>query len=307
LKLTGCGDDEFTCADATCVAMSVRCDAKGDCSDGSDEADCKAIMTPIGYHRSNVPPPNGRHRKLQVSTDIHLIQIVGIDEKQGYFKSKVGFSSRWVDKQLVYQNLKRNYNNVITPEDMDIIWRPHVVYENIEHFGKVIQSGDKRIIKIDLNAEFHYTQAGNDNIDNTYLFEGSENSLEYIRYYTIEWLCDFNMAWYPFDTQSCTMQLKNNLADWVDFVPRNFTYTGPMNLQEYHIRDFRICSAEVAGRKGIVAEVVFNRPLLSHLITITLPTTILVLLSQTTTTFSQHYLDMVISVNLTVLLVLATL
>jgi hypothetical protein len=41
LKLTGCGDDEFTCSDGTCVPIFARCDAKNDCSDNSDETNCK--------------------------------------------------------------------------------------------------------------------------------------------------------------------------------------------------------------------------------------------------------------------------
>ena len=44
LKLTGCADDEFTCDDATCVPMAVRCDAKGDCEDRSDEVNCKTVF-----------------------------------------------------------------------------------------------------------------------------------------------------------------------------------------------------------------------------------------------------------------------
>lgn len=32
-----CGEDEFTCADGTCIHVSEVCDYKWDCSDKSDE------------------------------------------------------------------------------------------------------------------------------------------------------------------------------------------------------------------------------------------------------------------------------
>jgi hypothetical protein len=76
LKLTGCADDEFTCDDATCIPMAVRCDAKGDCQDGSDEANCKTVVTSVGYNRFNVPPPIGTDNKLKLSISLNLIKIL---------------------------------------------------------------------------------------------------------------------------------------------------------------------------------------------------------------------------------------
>jgi hypothetical protein len=304
LKLTGCADDEFTCDDATCVPMAVRCDAKGDCEDGSDEANCKTVVTSVGYNRFNVPPPVGTDDKLKLTLTIDLSKIVEINEKQGTFTTKSKFVRSWTDSKLKYQNLKTNMDNRINPEDVKKMWKPWTIFENIKTAEMVAATDRADTMLVKPDGKFNVSPLGD--FDNTYLFEGSDNALYYEKEVAVEWMCDFDMRWYPFDTQSCIMQFIH-AEDSIDFVPGNFTYNGPMDLPEYHIRDFKVCSATLDGRKGVVAEVIFDRPLFSHVLTTTLPSAILVLISQMATAFSAEYLDTVIQVNLTVLLVLTTL
>ena len=37
--------------------------------------------------------------------------------------------------------------------------------------------------------------------DNIFIFEGKDNPLTMTRVYDVEWICDYNMRWYPFDSQ----------------------------------------------------------------------------------------------------------
>ena len=61
------------------------------------------------------------------------------------------------------------------------------------------------------------------------------------------------------------------------------------------------------GLSGLELSFHLSRPLTSCLLTTFLPTTILVLITNLANAFSKNYLAVVIQVNLTVLLVLATL
>jgi hypothetical protein len=235
---------------------------------------------------------------------IDLQKIVEINEKQGTFTIKMRYIRSWTDSKLKYQNLKMNMDNKINPEDLKKMWKPWTIFENLKNGDKQASTDrvDTTLVKPD--GEFNVRPLGD--FDNTYIFEGSDNALYYEREIAVEWMCNFEMSWYPFDTQSCTMQFIT-LEDSIDTVLGNFTYNGPMDLPEHHVRDFKACSATLDGRKGVVAEVIFDRPLFSHVLTTTLPTAILVLISQMATAFSGEYLDTVIQVNLTVLLVLTTL
>ena len=89
--------------------------------------------------------------------------------------------------------------------------------------------------------------------------------------------------------------------------PSNLTFSGPMDLPLYAVHEYQMCSALVAGKSGVKIYISFRRHLISNILTVFLPTIILIILSHMANSFEDDYLDMVISVNLTVLLVLATL
>ena len=57
----------------------------------------------------------------------------------------------------------------------------------------------------------------------------------------------------------------------------------------------------------IVSEVTMVRLIMNNLLTVFVPTTLLVVISFTARPFAEDYMDMVIQVNLTILLVLATM
>ncbi len=65
---------------------------------------------------------------------------------------------------------------------------------------------EKKIFK-----EFNYKYQHSENssvslqlfiLENVYSFDGSENQLTIARTYNIQFLCSYNLKWYPFDTQA---------------------------------------------------------------------------------------------------------
>ena len=84
-------------------------------------------------------------------------------------------------------------------------------------------------------------------------------------------------------------------------------YLGNADLGKFYLMNLNFCSENKWGRYGAFIDLTFKRPLTGHFTTTFLPTGMLLLISQMSTSFSGTFLEMVIEVNTTLLLVLTTL
>ena len=186
------------------------------------------------------------------------------------------------------------------------MWKPWMTLENIENTeeNKKTDRKDKTILKT--NPQFKFELAGKSALHNTRLFQGSENLIHHQRQLTTNWICYYNMEWYPFDSQKCTMQMII-FQNKIRIIPQSVKYTGPRELSKHYVKGVFICSMDIPGGSGILVEVILSRPLFGTILTIFLPTSLLVILSQMVQIFSTDYMELVVEVNLTILLVLVTM
>ena len=49
----------------------------------------------------------------------------------------------------------------------------------------------------------------------------------------MKWLCDYNMAWYPFDTQLCTMEFRSNYCVPRIPCPKESRYAARRRFQDF--------------------------------------------------------------------------
>ena len=136
-------------------------------------------------------------------------------------------------------------------------------------------------------------------------FQGSKNYLSQNWSWTTDYICNFEYKWYPFDTQSCHIHQKI-LGNNIMLRPVNIVYTGSSDIGKYYFREMHYCQVDREGRSGLFTDFIISRPLTSNCLTIFLPTAMLLLISQMVTIFNKTYLEMVIEVNATLLLVLTT-
>ena len=284
---------------------------KVECPDGTDETGCTIVVPDVGYNKLLVPPARSQEERLQVKLMVNIVNILEINEVEESLTIRSLIARQWYDKRLTFHNLKENENfNTLSDADQNILWYPSIQFDNVASGDQWTENQLRSSYSIARDPKYSFKQADITSLDNVFLYDGSENYLTSSKEFTVIWICTYQMHWYPFDTQTCTMEFSivSKYADFADLLASKLTYSGEQNLAQYFIRNMKICSTtKPNGSKAVVVVVSLGRPLVSNLLTVFIPTLILLILSHLAEVAEERYFDMVIQVNLTVLLVLATL
>ena len=64
--------------------------------------------------------------------------------------------------------------------------------------------------------------------------------------YGIKFICIYDVSWYPFDIQTCTMDLKSpgTRGSYVDLVKDKLNFTGSEEMSSYFLRDIEFVQKE---------------------------------------------------------------
>ena len=115
---------------------------------------------------------------------------------------------------------------------------------------------------------------------------------------------------YPFDTQRCSMTftVAGVSKEFVRLIANDHEYLGPKELTQYFIRGSRIHLTNLTNDdSAAVLDIMLGRRLLGTFLTVFLPTILLNIIGHTTNFFKNFFFEAAVTVNLTVMLVLATL
>ena len=297
-----CDPEQFACDNAFCIAMEKRCDAVADCLDGSDEHDCGGLIRSQGYMKELTPILNdGQDVLVNFSLNIRQIEV---HESTNTFMAKISATRIWFDGRLMYKHLKRDSSmkmNTFPLAEIDTIWFPYVIFDNIRSEEDLKETGALDVLAAIPNDSFNYTAE-----DNMHIFKGAENALSLTREWNVEWNCDYAYHWYPFDNQVCLMEMLS-AKHRTEYQPMDLKHNPNISLSRYTLSRIRMCKSVIGNNKAIIVELTFGRPIINNLLTVFVPTLLLVIISFTARFFAEDYMDMVVQVNLTILLVLATM
>ena len=306
--VSACNQDQFTCDDGSCISILERCNNFQDCQDISDEKNCMLVFKDSEkYLKDKTPPVENVTEKLPVQLSINVNEIISISEVEQVINIQFQLEMAWFDSRLQYYNLKENQKmNSLSNAELDGIWVPQILFRNTKH--QIISEKDRKSFAL-VAKKGNGTMSGHTINENIEIYEGSENPLKFVRVYAIDFRCDFDMRWYPFDIQTCTMDLQLNgiLGDFVDIFSGDFNYLGPKELTQYIIKDSKMMQERVAGVIGVKVSISLGRLLLGSILTTYIPTIILIIISHNASYFKPFFFESAISVNVTTMLVLVTL
>ena len=307
LLLTSCKVGQFSCNNGQCIDIVNRCDGAAHCQDLSDEKSCRLVnIDPEKYLKGKTPPSETETLPLEVSSQVW--KILEIKEVGQLTKVQFELSLKWYDSRLEYYNLKDNEKmNSLLFEEKQRLWVPRIIFQNTE--SQITSQNDiktrMKVIKMK-NGTFNVDGLLDEDID---IYEGIANPIVMTRVYDIEFLCDFQMQWYPFDTQTCHLEfmLEEEIDSFIELIAGTQEYLGPKELTQYFVKRSGIESYKKMGRKGIRVSMTLGRRLLGVFLTVYFPTVLLNLIGHSTNYFKSFFFEAVVTVNLTCMLVLTTM
>ena len=204
LKMSGCQEGSFTCNDGQCVSMKLRCNQLPDCRDKSDEEGCKVLVLGKSYNK-NVPPVISGGEKLNVSISLSILRVVDIKEEDYSIAIQFSITLKWRENRAKYHNLKHQKDlNALTQHEISTLWLPKVIYENTDQrdttrLGEYGNGEWDTNILVDRQGT--PTSSEINIVDESEIFDGSENNLTMSQTYTRDFQCNYDFVMYPFDTQ----------------------------------------------------------------------------------------------------------
>ena len=122
-------------------------------------------------------------------------------------------------------------------------------------------------------------------------------------------LCDYELQWYPFDIQRCSMimEVTKTASPLIKLISKDLEYLGKKFLTQYEVLG-RVMDTQTVGKtQQLIVEITLGRQLLGTILNVFIPTIVLNLISYTTNFYKDDFFETVIAINLTTMLVIVTL
>ena len=207
-----------------------------------------------------------------------ILSFLEVDEIGQTLKVVFEMKRTWFDARLTLLHLQKDPDlNVLWKKNFEKIWYPELLFENIDPSKNYSERYLIYMILRDMNVTPIVRNPGTTNSTNE--FKGSEHKILRSQEYTYYWRCVYNLKWYPFDRQRCNMWMKlpKHYLDFVRLNPEKIEFTGNMDeLTEYSVDEILFCSQSNGTR--LVFEVTLGRPLISSILTIYIPTLLLLVI-----------------------------
>jgi len=309
LTLTTCFPNKFTCDDGTCVRINQRCNLVVDCPDKSDEKNCDILRLNEDY-RGELFPREIDNSALTVFINVSILAFPKIDTLELYYTADFVLSMRWRDPRLVWYDLRGATDlNSLDKETQTKIWSPELSFTN----AKII--GGSRVDSISSTLILRVGQPAPDNIERALeanVYAGVDSYIIMSREYFIDWTCDYDLIYYPFDTQICKMvfDMTGVTRDYVDMDVDydGVEYTGKEVLLEYVVGDMMLkkmgndTDSKYAGMK---VSLILTRRWFYHAVSVFLQSVLLLVVAYTTFYYRIDNFQDRIMVAITCMLVVA--
>ena len=217
--------------------------------------------------------------------------VQDIQEVAQYLELKFKISLQWMDARVSFYNIKPDENmNLLSLDEQLALWTPTIVFWNTKEqlrtindkntFASIRREGNGSIIENEVNEDIE-------------VYSGSENGITISRVYSIQFFCEYQMAWYPFDQQECHVEMVMDgvLDNYADLNPGNLQFSGPKELTQYFIKKTILSKSKVQTKVAVVISITLGRRLLGTFLTVFFPTILLNVIGYSTNFFKAFFFE----------------
>ena len=188
--------------------MDDRCDGIFQCEDKSDGDDCDLFDTDKETYNKDYPPRK-EGKPVEVKVNVSIVAIQNIKEIDMTFSTKFTLSLEWYDERIRFSNLKNeDLTNLVGYQNMEKIWIPPLIFNNTKKNIMVVPQPTASLF---INKRGNYTVAPPSSVNEDFYYQGSENVFVYKIDYEMTCNCIFNLYEYPFDTQTCEIEVRSTV------------------------------------------------------------------------------------------------
>ena len=236
------------------------------------------IEFPRGHRRDEIPRRFSDDDFLQVNVSVKVISFLELNEMGQTLKATFNLRSKWFDGQLTFRHLQTNKDlNFLWEKNHKKLWHPDIIFENIDPSKNHAERRLRYTVLRDLEIIPVVRNPGTTNASN--VFKGSDHMIERSEEYTYHWRCVYVLKWYPFDRQTCNMEMTfpRFYRESVRLNPAQLEYHDDKDeMTEYSVDKMVFCSQENGTR--LVLVVTLERPILGSILTTFLPTLLLLII-----------------------------
>ena len=143
---------------------------------------------------------------------MEILALPEIDTLGLTFTADFDLMMRWVDQRLVFFDLRGTAElNSLSSKVQRNIWSPKLSFTNAKIIGGTLVDDTTTTViarKCLCPAPDDVRMAVESNV-----YEGIKSNILQKREYFIDWTCDYNLLFYPFDTQVCSISYKNKMTN----------------------------------------------------------------------------------------------
>ena len=285
----------YCCNDGTCFTSENVRDGIRNCVTGEDE-DWPMIEMPSNYDNT-VPPSN-------ILVDFNIENFIGINDHESTFDVYFQINITWFEKKFKFHYLK-NHENIISDFVKNKIWVPKnnfaFVKETFNDFEETVYIEKRNATK--MSAEISILNVSEIN-------DGSVTPIIRFSEHHITFFCEFNgVSLYPFGPENCSFDFYLlGRANRFTKIKPTLKYPARRSIGQYDIMGWKVENRRTESKNVVRITVSLTKRKFNIIMMNYIPSLLMNIINQATNyiTGDSKY-DLIITVNITSMVVLATI